>query len=210
MTPNRPVVYLIDDDQGVCDALSALIRSAGLECRTFLDSKSFLAEYDPHRLSCLVLDVVMPGMDGLELQAELTEHAYPPPIIFITGFGDVEMAVRVMKRGAADFLEKPFRNEDLIARINRVLEAEAPRHNEHVLAGEARGRLARLTPRERQVLDLIVAGLSNKQIARKLDIGSRTVEIHRAHVMSKMDVRSVVALVRMTLLAGLPPEPASD
>ncbi len=207
MTPSGPVVYLIDDDQGVCDALSEYFHSAGLQCETFLDARSFLDEYDPRRLCCLVLDVAMPGMGGLELQQELAEHVYPPPIIFITGFGDVDMAVEVMKRGAADFLEKPFRNEDLLARVKTVLEAEKPRHNEHVRASEARGRLARLTPRERQVLDLIVAGMSNKEIARKLDIGSRTVEIHRAHVMSKMDVRSVVGLVRMALAADLPPSP---
>jgi FixJ family two-component response regulator len=201
-TEHRTTVFIVDDDAPVRDSLSMLMKSVGLEAETFASAMEFLESYDADRPGCLVLDIRMPGMSGLELQDQLnTMHAIIP-IIFITGHGDVPMAVSAIQHGAADFIQKPFRDQDLLDRINKALEQD--QHNRETLL-EIRGieqRLASLTPREHEVMELIVEGRPNKVIAGDLDVSQRTVEIHRARVMEKMKASSLAHLVRMVMRAN--------
>ena len=206
MRPNsnnaRPTIFVVDDDSAVRDALKLLLRSVGQAVETFGSGQEFIEAYSEDRPGCLVLDIRMPGMSGLELQQKLNERHSILPIIFITGHGDVPMAVEAMQAGAVDFIQKPFRDQDLIDRINQALEKD---NNNRAALGERndiRHRLETLTPREREVLDLVVHGKANKVIAGDLKLSQRTVEIHRARVMEKMQASSLAHLVRMVLEVG--------
>jgi two-component system response regulator FixJ len=201
-TAARPTVFVVDDDAAVRDALRFLMRSVGLTAETFTSATEFLDAYRDDRPGCLVLDIRMPGMTGLELQEKLVERRSILPIIFITGHGDVPMAVEAMQAGAHGFIQKPFREQDLLDSINEALQKDAANR---VALGELaaiRTRLASLTPREREVMDLVVHGKANKVIAGDLDLSQRTVEIHRARVMEKMEASSLAHLVRMALEVG--------
>jgi two-component system, LuxR family, response regulator FixJ len=199
MTAQSPIVYIVDDDAAVRNSLRLLVKSVGQSAGVFVSAQEFLASYDPQQPGCLVLDVRMPGMSGLELQQQLNLRGAVIPVIFISGHGDIPMAVEAMQNGAFDFLQKPFRDQDLIDRIQRALEKD--RENRAALGERARirERLDSLTPREREVLDLVTSGKANKVMAADLGLSQRTVEIHRARVMEKMGASSVAQLVRMVL-----------
>ncbi|MGH8865236.1 MAG: response regulator transcription factor [Burkholderiales bacterium] len=194
-------VFVVDDDEAVRASLRLLLKSLGMPAVTYGSAAEFLAQYDPEQPGCIILDVRMPGMSGLELQDELNRRGAIIPVIFVTGHGDVPMAVEAMQHGAADFLQKPFSDKDLTDRIQRALSADLK--NRAVLGekDQIRARLAALTSRERQVLRLVVLGKPNKVIAGDLGISQRTVEIHRAHLMEKMGATSIAHLVRMTMIA---------
>ena len=194
-----PTVFVVDDDESVRGSLRFLLRSAGLESRAFGSAPEFLGAYDPAQPGCLVLDVRMPGMSGLELQQELNLRGAVIPVIFITGHGDIPMAVEAMQHGAHDFLQKPFRDEDLIERVRRALAKDAKARaalEEHKVIRE---HLDSLTPREREVLVLMARGKPNKIMAHELGVSQRTVEIHRARVMEKSGASSLAELVRMVM-----------
>jgi len=204
MKPAQPpssLVLVVDDDEAVRGSLKLLLKSAGLTTRAYPSAAEFLAAHDDGQPGCLLLDVRMPGMSGLELQDELNRRGAIIPVIFITGHGDVPMAVEAMRRGAMDFLQKPFRDEDLIDRVNRALARDRDNRAQLEARDAIRGRMARLTPRESQVLRLLATGKSNKQMAGNLGVSQRTVEIHRAHLMHKTEATSVAQLVRMLLVA---------
>ncbi|MGH8178153.1 MAG: response regulator FixJ [Steroidobacter sp.] len=198
----RPTIFIVDDDSAVRDALKLLLRSVGQAVETFGSAQEFLDAYSEDRPGCLVLDIRMPGMSGLELQQRLNEKHSILPIIFITGHGDVPMAVEAMQAGAVDFIQKPFRDQDLIDRINQALEKDSSNRAALGERNDIRRRLETLTPREREVLDLVVHGKANKVIAGDLKLSQRTVEIHRARVMEKMQASSLAHLVRMVLEVG--------
>jgi two-component system, LuxR family, response regulator FixJ len=190
-----PLVYLVDDDEAIRDSLSLLLESVGLEHEVFPSALEFLEAYDRDQHACLVADIRMPGLSGLDLQQRLNQERADVPIIFITGHGDVPMAVNAMKSGAADFIQKPFRDQDLIDRIHKALakdqETRAWRAQEKVI----RERVALLTPREAEVMQRVVRGQANKVIAMDLGVSQRTVELHRARVMHKLKMRSLAELV---------------
>jgi two-component system, LuxR family, response regulator FixJ len=190
-----PLVYLVDDDDAVRDSLGLLLRSIGLDCELYASALDFLEHYDSKRLSCLVADIRMPGLSGLELQQRLNEQRAEVPIIFITGHGDVPMAVNAMKAGAADFIQKPFRDQDLIDRIHKALDRDKERRVARAEEDVIRARLALLTPRETEVMQRVVKGQANKVIAMDLGVSQRTVELHRARVMRKLKMRSLAELV---------------
>jgi two-component system, LuxR family, response regulator FixJ len=198
----RPTIFVVDDDTAVRDALKLLLRSVGHAVETYSSAQEFLEAYGEDRAGCLVLDIRMPGMSGLELQQKLNEKHSILPIIFITGHGDVPMAVEAMQAGAVDFIQKPFRDQDLIDRINQALEKDGANRAALGERNDIRRRLETLTPREREVLDLVVHGKANKVIAGDLKLSQRTVEIHRARVMEKMQASSLAHLVRMVLEVG--------
>jgi FixJ family two-component response regulator len=189
------LVYLVDDDDAVRDSLGLLLRSIGLDCELYASALDFLEHYDPKRHSCLVADIRMPGLSGLELQQRLNDQRAEVPIIFITGHGDVPMAVNAMKAGAADFIQKPFRDQDLIDRIHKALERDRERRITRAEHDTIRARLALLTPRETEVMQRVVRGQANKVIAMDLGVSQRTVELHRARVMRKLKMRSLAELV---------------
>jgi len=193
-----PVVYVVDDDDALRDSLRWLLESAGYKVSAHATAERFLLAYRPGMAGCLVLDVRMPGASGLELQQELMRRAATLPIIFVTGHGDVPMAVEAVKNGAFHFLEKPFKDEQLLRLIDEASRQSVPA-TEHAQRLCAAARLATLTQREREVMDLVVHGRKNKQIADDLGISIKTVEAHRARAMEKMDVSSVAELVRATL-----------
>jgi len=196
----EPIVYIIDDDQAMVESLSWIIESIGLKVKTYLRAQEFLNEYDPQQHACLLLDVRMPGMSGPELQMRLTEWGVPTlPIIFISGHGDVPLAVRVMKAGAIDFLTKPFNDQVLLESINKALRTDKANREKRQESAQARAKFALLSPREAQVLQGIVAGKPNKVISAELRISLKTVEAHRASVMKKMGVKSVPELVKLVL-----------
>lgn len=194
-----PTVYIVDDDNGVRSSIRILMKSVGLPAKTFASAQEFLDAYQAVQGGCVVLDIRMPGMSGMELQQELNRRGAVIPVIFITGHGDVPMAVEAMRHGAFDFLQKPFRDQDLIDRVQQALQRDLETRQGLKEHGRIRARLASLTPRERQVLDLLIAGQANKAMAHELGLSQRTVEIHRAHVMEKMAARSIAQLVRMVL-----------
>jgi two-component system response regulator FixJ len=198
----RPTIFVVDDDSAVRDALKLLLRSVGQAVETYGSAQEFLDAYSEDRPGCLVLDIRMPGMSGLEMQQKLNEKHSILPIIFITGHGDVPMAVEAMQAGAVDFIQKPFRDQDLIDRINQALEKDSSNRAALGERNDIRRRLETLTPREREVLDLVVHGKANKVIAGDLKLSQRTVEIHRARVMEKMQASSLAHLVRMVLEVG--------
>src|SRR5262252_2167344 len=196
-------ILIVDDDADVRDSLRALLESAGYGVKEFDSAKGVLAEPEISSKSCLIADIRMPDMDGLTLQEELVKRKTGLPVIIVTGHGDVPLAVRAMKAGALDFIEKPFDDELLLASVKRALEYGSRSRDQASLAETAASRIAQLTTRERQVLELLVAGRANKVIAYELDISPRTVEIHRAHLMEKMQARSLSDLVRLALAAGV-------
>ncbi len=196
---DKPTVFIVDDDEPVRDSLKMLMRSVGLNAETFSGAAEFLEAYDPDRPGCLVLDIRMPGMSGMELQEKLNEVHAILPIIFITGHGDVPMAVKAIQYGAADFIQKPFRDQDLLDRINKAIEQDASNRAQLLETRDIEERLSNLTPREKEVLELIVDGRPNKVIAADLEVSQRTVEIHRARVMDKMRASSLAHLVRMVM-----------
>ena len=193
------IVFVVDDDADARESLCALLESAGVASEAHESARAFLGAYQPGRPGCLIADIRMPDMDGLELQEELNRRNAGLPVIVVTGHADVPLAVRAMKAGAVDLIEKPYDDELLLASVRRAL-AKAHGAREHAAAIEAaKTRIASLSARERQVLELLVAGQPNKIIAFELDISPRTVEIHRAHVMEKMEAHSLAHLVRMVL-----------
>ncbi|UCC83133.1 MAG: response regulator transcription factor [Gemmatimonadota bacterium] len=202
MTHIEPTVFVVDDDPGVLESLKLLLRSVGLAAETFASAHEFLEAYDPEKPGCVVLDVRMPDMSGLELQDRLRALESTLPIIFITAHGDVPMAVKAVKTGAVDFIQKPFRDQELIDRIQHAIEDNARNREQVRELKRYHDRMASLTPRERQVMELVVEGKANKVIASELGLSQRTVEIHRARVMKKMEASSVSSLVQMVMRAG--------
>ncbi|HUC16961.1 MAG TPA: response regulator FixJ [Acetobacteraceae bacterium] len=202
------IIHVVDDDAAVRDSLRLLLESSGLTVRTYSGARLFLTEADDSS-GCVLTDVRMPEMDGLELQRCLRERGLHLPVIVMTGEGDVPIAVRAMKAGAVDFLEKPFTDEDLLGAVHRALAESARREAIEQRAGVALHRLAALTPREREVLDLLVSGLSTKAIANALGASPRTIEVHRARVFEKLQAHSLPELVRLVMAAGAGDSPAS-
>ena len=195
----NPIVMVVDDDTGVRNAMRILLKSVGLDATLYASAQEFLAAYQPSQPGCLVLDIRMPGMSGLELQQQLNLQGAVIPVIFMTGHGDIPMAVEAMQHGAFDFLQKPFRDQDLLDRIQRAIAKDAERRQSLGEHARIKAHLETLTEREREVLELMVKGKQNKQIAQELGVSPRTIEIHRARVMEKMDAHSVAELVRMML-----------
>ena len=199
MKPRTPHVFVIDDDDAVRGSLKLLFKSVNLPVTVYASAQEFLPEYSVNQPGCLVVDVRMPGMSGLELQQQLNVRGAMIPVIFITGHGDISMAVDAMQHGAFDFLPKPFRDQDLLDRVQRALDKDD--HNRRSIGApeELRQRLDSLTPREREVLALVTSGKPNKVVAADLGVSQRTVEIHRARVMEKSGAGSLAHLVRMFL-----------
>lgn len=203
MTKTRPAtVMVVDDDTGVRNAMRLLLKSVGLESALYPSAQEFLAAYQPSQPGCLVLDIRMPGMSGLELQEQLNLRGAVIPVIFMTGHGDIPMAVEAMQHGAFDFLQKPFRDQDLLDRIQRAIAKDGELRKSLGEHERIRTHLESLTPREREVLDLMTKGKQNKAIAQDLGVSPRTIEIHRARVMEKMGAQSVAELVHMMLNQG--------
>jgi FixJ family two-component response regulator len=205
MTVERPVVFVVDDDPSVCEGLRRLIKSVGLDVETFPTAQAFLEARRPRGPSCLVLDVRLPGLSGLDLQEALASTDAALPIIFLTGHGDVPMSVKAMKAGAAEFLTKPFRSQDLLDAIRSALDRDRVTRRAREESAELRRWYATLTPRERDVMAGVVAGLLNKQIAAELGTSEATVKEQRGHLMQKMRAGSVAELVRFAGLLGIPP-----
>jgi two-component system, LuxR family, response regulator FixJ len=201
-TKRKPVIYIVDDDDGMRRALTVLMTTVGYQPMAFSRPADFLAKYDPNQPSCLVLDVRMPEMSGLEVQQQLNRNGALLPVILVTGHGDIPMAVQAMKDGAFDFLQKPFRDQELLDRINAALKQDAQNRESVDRLADLRQRAESLTPREREVMGHVVDGKANKVIAIDLGLSERTVEIHRANVMEKMAARSVAHLVKMHLTLG--------
>jgi len=198
-TGSAPMIYVVDDDEPVRDAISLLLDTADIPHRSFPSALAFLDACTPDWRGALLLDVRMPGMDGLELQRTLTDRGYDLPIVFITGHGDVPMAVEAMKRGALDFLRKPFDDDELLDSVQRALSTEAQHSAEVEEAAALQSRVAELTPREQEVFERVAQGQANKVIAIELGISERTVEIHRSQVMHKTRCRSLAELVRLKI-----------
>ena len=198
-----PTVCVVDDYAPVRNSISRLLRAAGFTVVAFASAEEFLARHDPRAPGCLVLDLAMPALDGLELQRILTKRSSVLPIIFLTGQRDVPKTVQALKHGASDFLTKPVNDEDLLAAVRVAIEKDRVLRRDQAELSEVRARLATLTPREREVLEYVVAGKLNKQIAGELGTVEQTVKVHRAHVMQKMKVQSVAELVRLTQHCGI-------
>lgn len=199
MSEPQPLVYVVEDDDASRSLVRALTQSMGVPCRPFGSAQEFLEHYDALQPGCLVLDIVMPGMSGLELQEELNRRGAMLPVIFTTGHADVPSAVEAMRRGAFNYLQKPFRNSDLIDSVRRALEHDRENRRTLTKLDLIRTRMVSLTPREREVLDLIANGRPNKIMAQHLGLSQRTVELHRSRVMEKMGASSVAHLVRMLM-----------
>ena len=197
----EPVVHVVDDDPSLLKSLRWLLESVGLTVATFKSAQDFLADFDPAQPGCVLLDVRMPGMSGLELHQDLKSRNIPIPIIVFTGHGDVAMAVQCMKDGAFDFIEKPYNEQELVDRINDAIELDRRTRRESAEREEAIARIAHLTPREREVMDLIVEGLANKQMAARLGISEKTIEVHRSRAKTKLGADSVAELVKIALQA---------
>jgi FixJ family two-component response regulator len=198
------IVYVVDDDSSVREAIKSLIRSVGLRVETFGTAQEFLKSARPDAPGCVVLDVRLPGLSGLDLQRELAANGINLPVIFITGHGDIPMSVRAMKAGALEFLTKPFRDQDLLDAIQQALERDRGARQQRSETAELRERFDSLTAREREVMSLVVSGLLNKQIAGELGTSEVTIKIHRSQVMKKMGAGSLAELVRMTEKLGIP------
>ena len=203
MTEARPIVFVVDDDLSVRRSTERLIRSVGLEVQTFASAREFLKNPPPERPACLVLDVRMPGLSGLDLQRDLTQSGIHIPIIFITAHGDIPMSVRAMKAGAAEFLTKPFRSRNLLDAVRAAIDRDRSASKDRSEIEELRQRYKQLTPREREVLPLVAAGLLNKEVAGKLATSERTIKFHRAHIVQKMRAASLADLVRMVEKLGV-------
>ena len=203
MTETKPIVFVVDDDLSVRRTTERLIRSIGLEVQTFTSAREFLKSSRPEGPACLVLDVRMPGLSGMDLQRELARSEIHIPIIFLTAHGDIPMSVRAMKEGAAEFLTKPFRSRSLLDAVRAAIDRDRAASKERSEIEALRRRYEQLTPREREVLPLVAAGLLNKQVADKLATTERTIKFHRAHIMQKTHAESVADLVRMVEKLGI-------
>ena len=201
--PSKGKVYVIDDDEAMRDSLNFLLDSSGFDVVLFENAQSFLDALPNLALGCVVSDVRMPGIDGIELLKRMTALHSPFPVIIMTGHGDVPLAVEAMKLGAADFLEKPFEDDRLITMIETAIRHAGPAAKSEAITQDIVARIATLSPRERQVMDGLIAGLSNKLIARDYEISPRTIEVYRANVMTKMQAGSLSELVRLAMRAGL-------
>ena len=199
LIPKRGTVYVVDDDEAVRDSVQWLLEGQDFRVRSFESSEVFLARYDPREVACLIVDIRMDGMSGLELQDRLIERNSPLPIAFITGHGDVPLAVDTMKKGALDFIQKPFNEQQLVPLVERMLEQARANFAEHQQAASRDALLSKLTGREAQVLERIVAGRLNKQIADDLGISIKTVEAHRANIMEKLGANTVADLLKIAL-----------
>ena len=198
---DKNTVFVVDDDQAMRSSLKWLIESVGMSVETYSSADEFIREYYPGRAGCLLLDIRMPGMSGLELQEHFVQHQIKIPIIIITGHGDVPLAVRAMKAGAVDFIEKPFNDELLLESIRNALLLDVEQRSTQSERAEIATRLAHLTPREHEVMEMVTDGRSNKEIAVTLGVSAKTVEAHRARVMEKMQADSLAGLVKMAMLA---------
>ncbi|OOZ45196.1 response regulator transcription factor [Solemya velum gill symbiont] len=203
-------VFVVDDDEAMRSSLRWLIESDGLEVETFESAQKFLESYYPGQAGCLLLDVRMPGMSGLKLQSQLEEREIRAPVIIITGHGDIAMAVKAMKAGARDFIEKPFDDEVLLKAIRRALVVDAAQRESRASQSAILARMAQLTRREQEVMEMVTSGLSNKEIASRLDVSAKTVEAHRARVMEKMEAGSLAELVRMAIICSGTTTPAVE
>ena len=199
---SEPTVFVVDDDQAMRSSLKWLIESIGMKVKTYDSADEFLNDYYPGRAGCLLLDVRMPGMSGLDLQVHLARQDSRLPVIIITGHGDVAMAVKAMKSGAVDFIEKPFHDEELLKSIRSALDYDEEQRTLQSQRAEIAARLVELTPREHEVMEMVTDGKANKEIATALGVSAKTVEAHRARVMDKMRANSLAELVRMALIAG--------
>ena len=204
LIPKRGTVYVVDDDEAVRDSVQWLLEGQDFRVRCFESAEVFLARYDPREVACLIVDIRMDGMSGLELQDRLLERKSPLPIAFITGHGDVPLAVDTMKKGAMDFIQKPFKEDQLVPLVKRMLEQARALFTEHQQAASRDALLAKLTGREAQVLERIVAGRLNKQIADDLGISIKTVEAHRANIMEKLGATTVADLLKIALGQNAP------
>jgi len=199
----QPVVLVIDDDAGVREALSSLFRSVGLQVKTYASAAEFLQSKLPDGPSCMVLDVRLPGLSGLDFQAELAKANIRIPIVFMTGHGDIPMTVRAMKAGAVEFLPKPFRDQDMLDAVQTGLEIDRDRRRHAADLSKLRVSFETLTPREQEIMGLVTAGLMNKQIAGEIGVSEVTVKLHRGNVMRKMGAKSLAELVRMADALGI-------
>ena len=199
MSKSEQTVYIVEDDEAVRDSLSLLLQSEGLAVSAYDRASRFLEDWRPDMAGCVVLDIRMPEMDGMQLQEALVERGSDLPIIFVTGHGDVPLAVEAMRKGAVDFIEKPYHEEQLLEKIRSALSQNAEQRQIREEKQVILDRLAELTPREREIMDRMIAGQANKVIAIELNISQRTVEIHRSRVMHKMGTHSLAQLVRMVL-----------
>ncbi|MEJ2801957.1 LuxR family two component transcriptional regulator [Comamonas sp. BIGb0124] len=197
--PKKGTIYVVDDDEAVRDSLQWLLEGKDYRVRCFDSAESFLSRYDPREVACLLVDIRMDGMSGLELQDKLLERKSPLPIVFITGHGDVPMAVDTMKKGALDFIQKPFKEEQLVLLVERMLDVARDAFSDYQQAASRDALLSKLTGRESQVLERIVAGRLNKQIADDLNISIKTVEAHRANIMEKLGANTVADLLKIAL-----------
>ena len=204
LIPEKGTIYVVDDDEAVRDSLQWLLEGKGYRVRCFDSAETFLSRYDPREVACMFVDIRMDGMSGLDLQDRLIERKSPLPIVFITGHGDVPMAVETMKKGALDFIQKPFREEDLEALVEKMLDRARAAFAEHQQASTRESLLGKLTNREAQVLERIVAGRLNKQIADDLGISIKTVEAHRANIMEKLNANTVADLLKIALGQNAP------
>ena len=199
LIPKKGNVYVVDDDEAVRDSLQWLLEGKDYRVRCFDSAETFLSRYDPREVACLIVDIRMPGISGLELQDRLVERKSPLPIVFITGHGDVPMAVTTMKKGAMDFIQKPFKEEELVSLVERMLDQARDSFNDSQTAANRDALMSKLTTREAQVLERIVAGRLNKQIADDLGISIKTVEAHRANIMEKLNANTVADLLKIAL-----------
>ena len=199
MSDDAPTVFVVDDDEPVRDAIGMLLETVDIPYESFATAQAFLDAYNASRTGCLVLDIRMPGMSGLELQEKLLEDNAPIPIVFITGHGDIPMAVDAMKRGAVDFIRKPFRDQELLDRVHEALNVDSGNRSAYADLANIREKVASLTPREHEVFERVAQGQANKVVAIDLGISERTVEIHRSQVMQKSKARTLADLVRMKL-----------
>ena len=204
LIPKKGTVYVVDDDEGVRDSLQWLLEGKDYRVRCYDSAETFLSRYDPREVACLIVDIRMGGMTGLELQDRLIERRSPLPVVFITGHGDVPMAVSTMKKGAMDFIQKPFQEEALLSLVERMLEQARESFNAYQNTASREALLAKLTSREAQVLERIVAGRLNKQIADDLGISIKTVEAHRANIMEKLGANTVADLLKIALGQNAP------
>lgn len=203
MNKSEPTIFVVDDDEAVCHSLSMLVETVGLNAQTYTKAEDFLDAYDPAQAGCLVLDVRMPGMSGLDLQSKLAAKGINIPVIIVTGHGDVPMVVEAMKMGALDFIEKPFRDQILLDNIQKAIKLDAQVRHDQAERADIQAKIDLLSPRQHEVMDLLIGGNSNKTVAYELGISQKTVDFHRSHILKKMGVDSVVELMRLAQKAHL-------